>query len=187
MHDIEALTREHLRLRWMIADLKLCLVMRELARKAGFNPDQPRVPAGNPDGGQWTREDSRWTREGGGSQMREGDGSEAAEPRVIQAQLTQAPSPYIEDFVMQGGRNLGRFNGGVSVAVSAGVQDQESFDPQTGVTTLSLSGIGYALVDEELAGRVTPHVVGDRNNPDRGLSIRIDRSGGVSVSPTRGS
>jgi hypothetical protein len=23
-------------------------------RKAGFNPDQPRVPAGNPDGGQWT-------------------------------------------------------------------------------------------------------------------------------------
>lgn len=25
-----------------------------LAEKAGFNPDQPRVPAGNPDGGQWT-------------------------------------------------------------------------------------------------------------------------------------
>lgn len=24
--------------------------------KAGFNPDEPRVPAGNPDGGQWTRE-----------------------------------------------------------------------------------------------------------------------------------
>lgn len=23
-------------------------------RKAGFNPDEPRVPAGNPDGGQWT-------------------------------------------------------------------------------------------------------------------------------------
>ena len=23
-------------------------------RKAGFDPDQPRVPAGNPDGGQWT-------------------------------------------------------------------------------------------------------------------------------------
>jgi len=26
----------------------------DLARKAGFDPDQPRVPAGNPDGGQWT-------------------------------------------------------------------------------------------------------------------------------------
>jgi len=24
--------------------------------KAGFNPDQPRVPAGRPDGGQWTRD-----------------------------------------------------------------------------------------------------------------------------------
>lgn len=27
---------------------------QEACRKAGFNPDQPRVPAGNPDGGQWT-------------------------------------------------------------------------------------------------------------------------------------
>jgi hypothetical protein len=27
--------------------------------KAGFNPSQPRVPAGNPDGGQWTSEGSR--------------------------------------------------------------------------------------------------------------------------------
>src|SRR4029077_12459388 len=25
-------------------------------RKAGFNPDEPRVPAGSPDGGQWTSE-----------------------------------------------------------------------------------------------------------------------------------
>jgi hypothetical protein len=31
-------------------------VFREL-RKAGFNPNEPRVPAGNPDGGEWTRED----------------------------------------------------------------------------------------------------------------------------------
>ena len=31
-----------------------------LGRKANFHPDQPRVPAGNPDGGQWTDE-------GGGS------------------------------------------------------------------------------------------------------------------------
>jgi hypothetical protein len=28
----------------------------ELERRAGFNPNQPRVPAGNPDGGQWTSE-----------------------------------------------------------------------------------------------------------------------------------
>ncbi|MGC1586891.1 MAG: hypothetical protein WA791_14535 [Rhodomicrobium sp.] len=30
-------------------------VCRELF-KAGFNPNEPRVPAGNPDGGEWTRE-----------------------------------------------------------------------------------------------------------------------------------
>lgn len=29
---------------------------------AGFRPDQPRVPAGNPDGGQWTREGATVTR-----------------------------------------------------------------------------------------------------------------------------
>jgi hypothetical protein len=28
--------------------------LQAFAEKAGFNPDQPRVPAGNPDGGQWT-------------------------------------------------------------------------------------------------------------------------------------
>lgn len=34
---------------------KLALIRYELLRrKAGFNPDQPRVPDGNPDGGQWT-------------------------------------------------------------------------------------------------------------------------------------
>jgi hypothetical protein len=28
----------------------------QMLRKAGFNPDQPRVPEGNSDGGQWTSE-----------------------------------------------------------------------------------------------------------------------------------
>ncbi len=33
---------------------RLYAAWRKIAAKAGFNPDQPRVPAGNPDGGQWT-------------------------------------------------------------------------------------------------------------------------------------
>jgi hypothetical protein len=48
------------RARWRRAALrfKLALVKHALAlrRKANFNPDQPRVPAGNPGGGQWTSE-----------------------------------------------------------------------------------------------------------------------------------
>ncbi|MCX7306213.1 MAG: hypothetical protein NTV73_18045 [Hyphomicrobiales bacterium] len=31
--------------------------LQNLARKAGFRPDQPRVPAGNLDGGEWVDED----------------------------------------------------------------------------------------------------------------------------------
>jgi hypothetical protein len=33
------------------------LLVRLELRKSGFNPDEPRVPAGNPDGGEWTTED----------------------------------------------------------------------------------------------------------------------------------
>lgn len=35
------------------ACLRFEVSMLALALKAGFRPDQPRVPAGNPDGGQW--------------------------------------------------------------------------------------------------------------------------------------
>lgn len=35
--------------------LELSLLRFELALKANFNPSQPRLPAGDPDGGQWTR------------------------------------------------------------------------------------------------------------------------------------
>jgi hypothetical protein len=40
--------------RCLLAELKFELVLQRLRRKANFNPYQPRVPAGNPDGGQWT-------------------------------------------------------------------------------------------------------------------------------------
>jgi hypothetical protein len=42
--------------------------------KAGFNPAQPRVPAGNPDGGQWTSGGST----GGGS-----TGGGITDPRIL--------------------------------------------------------------------------------------------------------
>ena len=51
-----------LRLRWLAAATRFEIALRrhdralKQAYKAGFNPDQPRVPAGNPDGGQWTDE-----------------------------------------------------------------------------------------------------------------------------------
>jgi hypothetical protein len=55
LHHDEALLWEIIAIirdaRREIAALKHALVLR---RKANFNPNQPRVPAGNPDGGQWT-------------------------------------------------------------------------------------------------------------------------------------
>jgi hypothetical protein len=37
-----------------LASLDLDVKLLRLGMKAGFNPSQPRVPAGDPDGGQWT-------------------------------------------------------------------------------------------------------------------------------------
>jgi hypothetical protein len=49
--EVESLRRS---MAW--ARRELDVVKRELQeRKAGFDANQPRVPAGNPDGGQWTR------------------------------------------------------------------------------------------------------------------------------------
>jgi len=55
--QVDALRASHARVRIMLADLKFELALRALGRK--YSPGQPRVPAGNPDGGQWT--------DGGGS------------------------------------------------------------------------------------------------------------------------
>lgn len=37
-----------------LAALKMQLALAKLALKSGFDPGQPRVPAGSPSGGQWT-------------------------------------------------------------------------------------------------------------------------------------
>ena len=52
--ELLRLTADHASLRVSFALIKLGYVLR---RK--YRPDQPRVPAGNPDGGQWTSEGGR--------------------------------------------------------------------------------------------------------------------------------
>ncbi|QDZ00129.1 hypothetical protein FQ775_06895 [Nitratireductor mangrovi] len=47
-------TNVMVRIRAEMAALRLRFAFERLRMKAGFNPNQPRVPAGNPDGGQWT-------------------------------------------------------------------------------------------------------------------------------------
>ncbi|MBI2713640.1 MAG: hypothetical protein HYX37_04200 [Rhizobiales bacterium] len=53
-----------LRLRWLAAATRFEIAMRrhdralKLAYKYGFNPNQPRVPRGQPEGGQWAGDGS---------------------------------------------------------------------------------------------------------------------------------
>ena len=58
---IRAIESGLLRLKWHAAATRFEIAMRrhdralKLAYKYGYNPAQPRVPAGDPAGGQWTR------------------------------------------------------------------------------------------------------------------------------------
>ncbi len=55
------------RLRADLAAIQMEWALMKLAWK--YNPSQPRVPAGNPDGGQWT--DAAWVRVAGGAEDEE--------------------------------------------------------------------------------------------------------------------
>jgi hypothetical protein len=55
--------------RHALADVKFWLRFRQLLRKAGFNPDQPRVPAGNSGGGQWTGENESGSESSASTQL----------------------------------------------------------------------------------------------------------------------
>ena len=68
MHGFDTSSKLH-RLRSIIHAENVELKLRQLARavKTNFNPNEPRVPAGNPDGGQWTT----------------GGGGDGGTPRVI--------------------------------------------------------------------------------------------------------
>jgi hypothetical protein len=54
-----------------------------LLHKAGFRPDEPRVPAGNPDGGQWTEE--------GGSGSSSRPTSSDGNSRIVQVSDDKVP------------------------------------------------------------------------------------------------
>jgi hypothetical protein len=53
-HELKAFYAEHLELRRQLAEVKFELAFRRIVHK--FRADQPRVPKGEPEGGQWTKE-----------------------------------------------------------------------------------------------------------------------------------
>jgi hypothetical protein len=75
LRELVARREDLLRLRRELAAINAELKFRRFIRslKAGFNPGQPRVPRGNPGGGQWTSE--------GGTGA--GEGSGRNDPRIL--------------------------------------------------------------------------------------------------------
>jgi len=71
------------------AALRLRTAFERLRTKAGFDPNQPRVPAGNPDGGQWTD-----TGGNGPGRLGGGDGTAGGERA---ARADSAPARVVRD------------------------------------------------------------------------------------------
>jgi hypothetical protein len=82
-------------MRVKLADLRFELALIRLALKAGFNPNQPRAPAGQRDGGKWTS--------GGGSDTRIVSDATPDNNWIPGAQYAQNTP--------RGGRGLVRING----------------------------------------------------------------------------
>jgi hypothetical protein len=93
--SLRAIRNALLRLKWLAAATRFEIAMArhdralKLAYKAGFNPDQPRVPKGNPDGGQWSGAGGGGSGSGGGASSSSGGtteptaGSGRNDPRVL--------------------------------------------------------------------------------------------------------
>ncbi len=150
-----------------------------VARK--YDPDQPRLPAGQSGGGQWT--------DGGGMRhatlRTDGNDHSGELSRPVQS-VTLENSALFTMLLQAGGENIGSFGDRISIAKGPGILHEESFDSDTGLTIVSFSGIGSVAIDERNEGTVIGrgYKVGTSDRPDLGMSVIIGRNGFVRVSPT---
>lgn len=113
MRALDVIQASILRLKWLAASAKFEIALRnhDRALKAGYRPDQPRVPAGNPDGGQWTHE--------GGD---EGDVSQDSRVTLAAFRLPRVPKsrPPTEQERNRTARELARWGREAIVGAIAG-------------------------------------------------------------------
>jgi len=148
-----------------------------------YSPEQPRVPAGSREGGQWTSEGGD-----GPARAASEEGVIGAERPALVQFRTDERSVSSERLIQLGGEYIGSFDNGISVIKGPNITHQESFNANTGVTTLTFTGVGSVVVDERTGVYLTgsTYSVGTRGRPDQGLSIMIDRSGRVRAYTTLG-
>lgn len=193
MHRVDPIYLEHQLKRWMRPDAHHFVrpdwrrfVRPEFQQDHPFalyerkySPDQPRVPVGDPLGGQWT--------DGPPPSSPVSSGSTGTTENLQRVQFTADDrSLSSERLIRLGGENLGSFGEAVSIVKGPNISYQESFDPGTGATTLSFTGVGSVVVDEKIGKEVfgSSYTVGTPTRPDDGLSIIINRNGKVRAYPT---
>jgi len=150
-----------------------------------YRPDQPRVPAGSREGGQWTDDES-----GPGPAVLTSADGDAASRSPLRIQYTEREKSNLAEIMLsKGGENIGSFGDRISVVKGPNISHQESHDPESGRTILSFTGIGSVVVDENDGVVLTGNVygVGTVSRPDKGLSIVIDRNGKARAYTTVGS
>lgn len=140
-----ALERERLefldecfRLKALLAKIKAELDVKA-PHPSGYNPDQPRVPAGNPDGGQWTRD-------GGSTQLAANEKPPRPSAGGFGLVFGEVAKRLIEAYRSQSGQGdlFGRLEGTVAVTTMDG---KDIF----GSNSASLT---YRAVDREAALRL---------------------------------
>lgn len=107
-------------MRWQLAalDFDAKMLRLGLALKANFDPNQPRVPAGRPDGGQWTRVEGY---------ARESDGGNAEQATIAQAETQGGFAVDLLEEESLGGHTIQRHVGRSPQSLLARVRGQSFF------------------------------------------------------------
>lgn len=102
--------------------------------------------------------------------------------------IARERSTVAEMLLSKGGEDVGTFGDRIAIVKGPNISHQENYDPGSGNTILSFSGVGSVAVDENDGSVLTGKVyrVGTPDRPDEGLSIIIDRNGQARAYPTSG-
>jgi hypothetical protein len=116
----------------MLAELKYEFAWRRLIRK--YSPDQPRVPAGNPDGGQWT--------DGGGNASALATVLDGPSVRVLLVDPGRPTGAVISDATPDGVRAWAQY----AEAVDARNRDEAAIVRTTKILDNTLLAVSTAVV-----------------------------------------
>jgi hypothetical protein len=152
------------RLRWHHAALRfeLSMLRHAQALRRKYDPGQPRVPAGNPDGGRWTRV------LGGAGSMLLGVGSLSSEPG-------QVLSDAVDDPLVVGGQYA---QAQVSIDYSAALTGFSTVDEATKDLSRTLARTMQTM---DFIPEWTPQLYGTAVHVAFGTAVRFQRIPGIGV------